>query len=117
MLVEGWGRQDTEGDSSSSKDTGKNPSFCGQQLLPADQTCTRRAGGVGEPCLGRGSGDWRRVTPAAASVWGLRGVAEPLREHRQEPGTNHCFSLEFQLQFSLQILAIKGGASTCGGTY
>lgn len=37
MLAEGWGRQDTEGDSSSSKDTGKMPSFCGQQLLPADQ--------------------------------------------------------------------------------
>lgn len=40
MLAEGWGRQDTEGDSSSSKDTGKIPSFCGQLLLPADQTCT-----------------------------------------------------------------------------
>lgn len=64
--------------------------------------------GKGEPRPGRGEGDWSRGTLAAASVLGLRGVAEPLSEHRQEPGTNHCLSLEFQLQFSLQILAIKG---------
>lgn len=64
--------------------------------------------GKGEPCPGRGEGDLSRVTLAAASVSGLRGVAEPLREHRQESGANHCLSLDFQLQFSLQILAIKG---------
>lgn len=98
MLAQSLGRQDVGGVAL------PVPRTLGRSLASAASSSFQQTelvwAGKGEPCPGRGDGDWSRVT--------LRGVAEPLSEHRQEPGTNHCLSLEFQLQFSLQILAIKG---------